>query len=155
EDALVTLGDAGLVNVKPDGVVAFAHPFLADVAYDAIPVDARRQFHAEVLEELEKSGAKSAVLGHHGYEAGIGSRAVVPLERAGLDCQAAFDDHGAPVHYRRAWELARWAFLRGDDADGRVLSRIGLRLGEAMYWSGDAVAVEGVLAEALEHSAED
>jgi tetratricopeptide (TPR) repeat protein len=81
--------------------------------------------------------------------------AIALLERAGLECQAAFDDHGATVHYRRAWELARWAFLRGDDAEGEVLSRIGLRLGEAMFWSGDALAVEGVLHEALEHSQAD
>ena len=89
------------------------------------------------------------MLGYHGHAAEGGVRAIALLERAGLECQAAFDDRGAAVHYRRAWELARWAFLRGDDPTGARLARIALRLGEALLWTGNSQAVEGVLAEAL------
>jgi len=154
DGTLALLAHRGML-LRQDGKVAFASPFVADVAYDAIPVDARREFHAQYFQLLEGSSARPAVLGYHGHAAEGGVRAIALLERAGLECQAAFDDRGAAVHYRRAWELARWAFLRGDDPTGARLARIALRLGEALLWTGNSQAVEGVLAEALEHAAGD
>jgi tetratricopeptide (TPR) repeat protein len=88
-------------------------------------------------------------VGHHGHAAGGGERVRASLERAGLDAQRAFDDAGAVVHYRRAWELARWEVLAGEAEAEEAMARVGVLLGEALRYSGDLTAAEGVLRETL------
>ena len=152
--ALTVLEDRGLVRERTDGTVSVTHPFIADVAYGAIPVDARRAFHAEILAGLDAQTTPLVVLAHHAFEAEVEERALELLEKAGSACQRAFDEEGAAQRYRRAWELMRWRYLRGEDPAAR-LAQLGLRLGEALFYAGDMVAVEAVLLESLEHASDE
>ncbi|HEY3354555.1 MAG TPA: protein kinase [Polyangia bacterium] len=147
--ALTTLTARGLVT-RDSGTVAFAHPLFQELAYGSIPVDARRQFHLRLHTLLTTDGAAPALVGYHGYCAGGGARVLASLERAGIDSQRAFDDAGAVVHYGRAWELARWDLLGGEDEAEPVMARVGVLLGEAMRYAGDLGGAEGVLRETLE-----
>jgi serine/threonine-protein kinase len=152
--AIATLVTRGLLQPRGDKV-AFVHPLLQEVVYAGIPVDARREFHARISEALAHGGAPACVTGYHGYAAGGGERALANLERAGLDAQQAFDDAGAMMHFERAWELARWMVLRGDEDAEPAMARLGLVLGEAMRFAGDLVGAEGVLRETLERCGDD
>jgi len=153
-DALLKRGLLVRSSVGED-VLRASHPLIADLVYDDIPVDARRGLHARVFELLEGQGTRAGVLAMHGHAAGGGQRVLGICERAGIEAEAQFDDSGAAVHYRRAWELARWELLRGEDAGETQLARVAWRLGEAMLWSGEVAGAEPVLREALEHASAD
>jgi serine/threonine-protein kinase len=147
--ALDQLSAAGMLERRAGGV-RFTHPLLQELAYGCIPVDARRRYHARLHELLAKNGASPALVGYHGYSAGGGDRVLASLERAGLESQRAFDDAGAVTHYGRAWEMARWALLGGEDDAEPVMARVGVLLGDAMRYAGDLAGAEGVLRETLE-----
>ncbi|MBI5482727.1 MAG: protein kinase [Deltaproteobacteria bacterium] len=147
--ALGTLVTRGLLQPRDERVV-FVHPLLQEVVYAGIPVDARREFHARILDALSERGAPASVTGYHGYAAGGGELVLANQERAGLAAQQAFDDAGAMMHFQRAWELARWMVLRGEEDAEPAMARLGLVLGEAMRFAGDLVGAEGVLRETLE-----
>jgi eukaryotic-like serine/threonine-protein kinase len=149
QTALGALVTRGLLQPHGDRVV-FVHPLLQEVVYAGIPVDARREFHARISDALSQGGAPASVTGYHGYAAGGGERVLANLERAGLDAQQAFDDGGAMMHFERAWELARWMVLRGEEDAEPAMARLGLVLGEAMRFAGDLVGAEGVLRETLD-----
>jgi eukaryotic-like serine/threonine-protein kinase len=150
-DVLVTRG----LLLQHEERVVFVHPLLQEVVYAGIPVDARREFHARISETLGQGGAPASITGYHGYAAGGGERVLANLERAGLDAQQAFDDSGAMMHFERAWELARWMVLRGDEDAEPAMARLGLVLGESMRFAGDLVGAEGVLRETLERCGTD
>jgi serine/threonine-protein kinase len=154
QTALAPLVQGGLLVPQDDRVV-FAHPLLQEIIYAGIPVDARREFHARICQALGEAGAPASHIGYHGYAAGGGERVLANLERAGLDAQQAFDDAGAMMHFERAWELARWMVLRGEEDAEPAMARLGLVLGEAMRFAGDLVGAEGVLRETLERCGDD
>jgi serine/threonine-protein kinase len=149
EAALEILDSRGFVHLRGTRVI-FAHPLVQELVQSGIPVDARRQFHQQVHFLLRRDGAPPAVVGLHGYQAGGGEQVIASLERAGDEAQRLFDDAGAVVHYRRAWELARRAVLAGEDAAEQTLARVGVLLGNAMCYAGDLVGADGVLRETLE-----
>ncbi|MCC6998172.1 MAG: protein kinase [Deltaproteobacteria bacterium] len=145
----------GLLTQSGQGEAALlmpSHPLVAELVYDDIPSSARRELHGHIFAVLEGQGTRAGVLAMHGHAAGGGPRVLALCERAGQDAEAQFDDHGAAMHYRRAWELARWDLLRGEDNAPDTLARMACRLGEAMLWSGDVAGAEPVLREALEHA---
>ena len=117
--------------------LSISHAFLRAIIYDDIPVAARRELHAKVLAVLDRVGSSAQALAHHAHAAGADDGEVIRrCEDAGLDCQHRFDDHSAVTHYRNAWEVARWAALRGEDGADEQLARLAYRLGDSMLWTG-------------------
>jgi tetratricopeptide (TPR) repeat protein len=149
EPALEVLSGRGFVTLRGNQI-AFAHPLVQELVLSGIPVDARRQLHAQLHFLLRREGAPAAIVGAHGYHAGGGEQIVASLERAGQEAERLFDDAGAVVHYRRAWELARKAVLGGEENAEQELARVGVSLGNAMCYAGDLAGAEGVLREMLE-----
>ena len=150
EAAVETLTARGLLRVDGE-LLHFAHPLVQEVVASGTPADVRRDLHARLYALLGRDGASADVVGYHGHEANEHGGVVGHLERAGIEAQRVFDDAGAVLHYRRAWESARRDFLAGYDGAEAVLARIGWRLGDALRYSGDLAAADGVLREALEH----
>jgi eukaryotic-like serine/threonine-protein kinase len=149
EAGLEVLSSRGFVKLRGTSV-AFTHPLVQELVLSGIPVEGRRQCHAKVHGFLRREGAPAAVVGAHGYHAGGGEQVVASLERAGREAERLFDDAGAVVHYRRAWELARRAVLGGEEDAEQELARVGVSLGNAMCYAGDLAGAEGVLRETLE-----
>jgi tetratricopeptide (TPR) repeat protein len=146
-EALAMLLGRGFA-ARSGGVARILHPLIVDVAYAGMPEEARRTLHGRVWQALEAAHAEPKILGRHAYEAGD-RRAVPILERAGERAQREFDDAGAAIEYRRAVALQRWAMLEGAADAETTFVRLSVKLGEALYWSGDTVGAEGVLREAL------
>ncbi|MBI5479901.1 MAG: hypothetical protein HY906_13635 [Deltaproteobacteria bacterium] len=148
EAALEVLDSRGFVVLRGERVI-FAHPLVQELVLSSIPVDARRQFHSQVHFLLRREGAAAAIVGSHGFHAAGGEQVIASLERAGQEAQRLFDDAGAVVHYRRAWELARRALLAGEEDAEQELARVGVMLGDAMCYAGDLTGADGVLRETL------
>ncbi|MBI5479902.1 MAG: protein kinase [Deltaproteobacteria bacterium] len=147
--AVGTLAERGLLRADGE-TLHFAHPLVQELVASGTPADVRRDLHARLRALLDRDGAPAAVVGYHGFEAGEHAGVVDRLERAGLEAQSLFDDAGAVIHYRRAWESARRALLAGDEGAEAVLGRLGVRLGDALRYSGDLAAAEGVLRETID-----
>jgi eukaryotic-like serine/threonine-protein kinase len=153
EAAVDTLVERGLLYAEGEEL-RFAHPLVQEVVASGTPADVRRDLHARLHTLLGRLGAPAAVVGYHGYEGGVRAGVVDRLEAAGLEAQGLFDDPGAVIHYRRAWEVARRSLLAGDEGAEAALGRLGVRLGDALRYSGDLVGAEGVLRETLERCAD-
>ncbi|MSP58743.1 MAG: hypothetical protein EXR72_00090 [Myxococcales bacterium] len=166
--ALAVLIHRGIVTPRAHDTVAICHDFLTRVAYNAIPLAARREFHSLLFGLLGEGAADPAVMGYHGHAAGGGERVIPLLEQAGANCQAAFDDQGAIAHYGRALDLARAAAGlqgaagpapkvggAGATASDTLLARLGLHLAEAMLWCSDVPQIEAVLKDAMDHAGKD
>ncbi|MSP63294.1 MAG: hypothetical protein EXR72_23715 [Myxococcales bacterium] len=152
--ALATLTRRGMIAFA-DGVARIGHALLAQVTYDGIPAEARRQLHAQLALLLAGSSVGPAVLGRHASRAGGSGDAVELFQQAGDARHAALDDHGAAACYQAALDLARAAFVRGEESDGTRLARIGACRGEALLRSGDGALAETVLREAFERAGKD
>ncbi|HJZ85150.1 MAG TPA: hypothetical protein VKN99_08285, partial [Polyangia bacterium] len=147
------LGPEGLLAkrgfaVAASGVVRIVHPLFAEVAYEGIPEEVRRELHLKLWRALENQHAEPSVLARHAYFA-RDRKAVPLLERAGERAQHEFDDPGAATHFRRAVELQRWALLEGAVDAEETFVRLSVKLGESLHQAGDMGGAEGVLREAL------
>jgi eukaryotic-like serine/threonine-protein kinase len=149
EAAVGILAERGLL-LAVGAELRFAHPLVQEVVASGTPADVRRDLHARLHDLLGRHDAPAAVVGYHGYEGGVRAGVVEQLESAGQEAQGLFDDAGAVIHYQRAWESARRSLLAGDEGAEAALGRLGVRLGEALRYSGDLAAAEGVLRETLE-----
>jgi serine/threonine-protein kinase len=149
ETAVEALEARGLLRAGHEAL-CFAHPLVQELVASGTPADVRRELHARLHELLAGGLTPAAVIGYHAHEGGLHAAAVGSLEQAGLEAQSLFDDAGAVVHYRRAWESARRALLAGDEGAEAMLGRLGVRLGDALRYSGDLAAADGVLRETLE-----
>jgi tetratricopeptide (TPR) repeat protein len=150
--ALGLLATHGLVELDGD-VVAFGHPLVRDVVYDAMPADVRRALHRSYAETLPAHVTPTAILGHHAEHAGLHDLAVVRLLAAGDEAERHFDDHGAATMYQRALACARRALGHGDSqhepADRlRDMLTAAIKLAEALRLCGNFTLARGVLDEA-------
>lgn len=109
--AMHRLAGAGLVYETgaggSDGLFAFRHPMVQDVAYHSLLSEKRRTLHASVAAELEKTlpdpnGGQASFLAYHWEEAGN------PVQAASYSMKAG-TWHGTrdPAQALEAWKRAR------------------------------------------------
>jgi tetratricopeptide (TPR) repeat protein len=132
-DALAPAEAAGIVRVRPDGLVTFSHPLFASALYSALPEGARRKLHRELagrdasLEERARHLALAAegpdsetaqVLDQAAAAAGARGAAEVAAELTELACRLTpASDRETLV--RRELELAERRYFAGDPSGAR------------------------------------
>jgi serine/threonine-protein kinase len=134
-------------------MLTVAHPLIARSVRESMPADARESLHRQILESLEAHGGAPIALARHAAAANLGEDALYLLVEAGKASERMLDDIGAANQYRHALQIARWKLLI-DEAD-EVCLDLALRLGNSLRYSGDILAAEMVLKEALEHATKD
>jgi class 3 adenylate cyclase/DNA-binding response OmpR family regulator/predicted ATPase len=113
--SLARLTDSGLVTASgsfPDETYTFKHALVRDAAYATLPRARRQSLHRHVAEVLERSFGFTAetqpeLLAHHLLQAGLISRAVEYLQRAGQRAIERSANIEAIAHLTRALELLR------------------------------------------------
>ena len=111
--SLARLTDSGLVTASgnfPDETYAFKHALVREAAYATLPRARRQSLHRRIAEVLERSFGFTAetqpeLLAHHLLQAGLISRAVEYLQRAGQRAIERSANAEAIAHLTRALEL--------------------------------------------------
>lgn len=152
-DAVQLLVRRHLLVEGPSGMLTVAHPLIARSVRESMPADARQTLHRQILEFLEAQGGAPIALARHAAAANSGEDALYLLVEAGKASERMLDDIGAANQYRHALQIARWQLLI-DESD-EVCFDLSLRLGNSLRYSGDAVAAQMVLNEAIEHATND
>jgi DNA-binding CsgD family transcriptional regulator len=131
--ALAPAEVAGIVQVRPDGLVTFSHPLFGSALYSSLPEAARRRLHRQLaggaasLEERARHLALAAdgpdsqtalVLDEAAIAAGSKGAAETAAELTELACRLTpSDDRQALV--RRELELAERRYFAGDPTGAR------------------------------------
>ena len=113
--SLVRLTDSGLVSAAgsfPDETYTFKHALVRDAAYETLPRAKRQSLHRRIAETLEHSFRFTAetqpeLLAHHLLQAGLVTRTVEYLQRAGQCAIERSANAEAIAHLMRALELLR------------------------------------------------
>jgi class 3 adenylate cyclase/DNA-binding response OmpR family regulator/predicted ATPase len=113
--SLVRLTDSGLVSAAgsfPDETYTFKHALVRDAAYETLPRAKRQSLHRRIAETLEHSFRFTAetqpeLLAHHLLQAGLVTRTVEYLQRAGRRAIERSANAEAIAHLMRALELLR------------------------------------------------
>jgi class 3 adenylate cyclase/tetratricopeptide (TPR) repeat protein len=148
DSALGLLEARDLVRRDPSSQLAgdvqftFKHILIRDVAYATVPRVVRRELHAEVARNIEKTVAKAAgtlatILAHHWREAGEPARAIPYLLAAADAARRSWAQAAVVDLYSMALDLAE------DDAERR---RIRLDRGIALVELADFAAAAEELA---------
>jgi len=152
-DAIQLLVRRNLLVEGPSAMLTVAHPLIARSVRESMPANARETLHRQILEFLETHGGAPISLARHAAAANLGEDALYLLVEAGKASERMLDDIGAANQYRHALQIARWQLLI-DETD-EVCLDLSLRLGNSLRYSGDAVAADMVLKEALGHATND
>ncbi len=132
-EALAPAEVAGIVQVRPDGLIGFTHPLFGSALYSSLPEAARRKLHRELagragsLEERARhlalaadgpDGPTAEVLDAAAAAAGARGAADVAVELKELACRLtpAADQ---PTRIRRSIELAERRYFAGDPGSAR------------------------------------
>jgi serine/threonine-protein kinase len=150
--ALRLLARRGFVVQESETMVRIAHPRFVDCVREAMPAEKRRELHAQVYQRLFRAGAPSILLARHADEARLGEDTLAVLVSAGEWAEGRLDDADAALYYRRALQVARWELLR-DEADPQLLE-LALRVATTLRFSGNPIAAEMILKEALAAAAD-
>jgi class 3 adenylate cyclase/DNA-binding response OmpR family regulator/predicted ATPase len=113
--SLARLTESGLVSAVgsfPDETYAFKHALVRDAAYETLPRPRRQSLHRRIAEAVEHSFCFTAetqpeLLAHHLLQAGLVTRAVEYLQRAGRRAIERSANAEAIAHLTRALELLR------------------------------------------------
>lgn len=122
----------------------FTHALIRDAAYEAIPIDSRRQLHRQVGEALETIDPQADdQLGYHFHQAGVWEKALWYGCRAGERAAQIYAADAALEHYDRALDALahlpedttqhadfRLKLLLGREAAYRFLGNQEQRLGD-------------------------
>jgi class 3 adenylate cyclase/DNA-binding response OmpR family regulator/predicted ATPase len=113
--SLARLTESGLVSTVgsfPDETYTFKHALVRDAAYETLPRPKRQSLHRRIAEALEQSFRFTAetqpeLLAHHLLQAGLVTRAVEYLQRAGQRAIERSANAEAIAQLTRALELLR------------------------------------------------
>src|SRR5690242_20140297 len=109
-EKLTQIESAGLVRLAqstPDLEYVFTHALIQEAAYASLLKQDRRQLHARVGEELERTyrthpEEHAALLAHHFWQAGVWAKAAAYSLIAGEAALKAYANREAMGHFDRA-----------------------------------------------------
>ena len=141
--------DAGMIAIR-GGHLSIAHPLLREIVAASTPVAVRRELHAAALERASEDLPLEA-RAQHAFLAQDTFEALLLLEQMADRATSRGDHDGAVLALRRALDLARREFFRGElDDPARAVLIFSRKLGEALVDSGAFTDADGVLREALD-----
>jgi serine/threonine protein kinase/tetratricopeptide (TPR) repeat protein len=131
--------------------IRLSHPLFREVVNVMIPSEVRRQMHQRAVAVSEQFGHPLEVRAMHAAEAQDAFEALILLEQVGSRCESRGDIAGSVLALRRALEVARREFFRGElDDPARAVLIFSRKLGDALIRMGNFTDADGVLREALD-----
>jgi class 3 adenylate cyclase/DNA-binding response OmpR family regulator/predicted ATPase len=135
--SLARLTESGLLSAAgtfPDETYTFKHALVRDAAYETLPRAKRQSLHRRIAEVLECSFGFTAetqpeLLAHHLLQAGLVTRAIEYLQRAGRRAIERSANAEAIAHLTRALEVLR---ASDDVQQRRVQFQLEALLSQAM-----------------------
>lgn len=144
-EALVPAEEDGIVQIGPDGRIAFGHPLLASAVYDSAPAGRRRAVHRALAEQVEDPERRARHL-------------ALATDAPDEDVATALDSAAARAHARgasaAAAELARRALELTVEPRGQLGLRRVLELAQYLVDAGESGEASAVLAACDPRAAE-
>ena len=131
---------AGIVDVRHDGLVEFAHPLFGSALYSSLPESARRQLHRQLAERAANQEERARHLALAAAQ--TDEEAAAELDRAA----AAAGARGAT---ETAVELKELACQLTPAQDTESLLRRTIELADRRYFAGDSVSARRTLEQVL------
>jgi len=149
-DARQALVEAGMITTVRGSNLSIAHPLLREIVGASTPAAVRRELHAAAL-ATEGDDLPLEARAQHAYHAQDTFEALLLLEQMADRATSRGDSDGAVLALRRALDLARREFFRGElDDPARAVLIFSRKLGEALVDAGAFTDADGVLREALD-----
>jgi RecA/RadA recombinase len=152
----IVVGRGLMTEIERGERVQFVSSLVREVVYEATPAKVRRDLHAVVAAQLEKSSQiDPAVLGHHLESAGQLEQATLLLAAAGDRAMIDLDDTGARRLFQRSLGAARRVMLSDDDPSKREhFVMVAIKLADSLRQGGELGLARGLLEEVLFHCQE-
>ncbi|MBU1243262.1 protein kinase [Myxococcota bacterium] len=146
-EAIMTCVRQGFLTPEGDEAWRLVHPSFEKIILAEMSTALRLDMHNQLFDRLRVDSPDPRSLCDHALQARQLESASSYFEHAGAICEDKFDDPGAVLHYRRAYELTEFEARQGRDTR-RFLS-IAVRYGDLLRFTGHPEAASRVLQEAL------
>ena len=137
----------GFLMEACDEELVLAHPTFGRIISAEMSTALRQDMHGRLFDHLRLTSADPRQLCDHAMQARQLETAASYFERSGALCEDLFDDPGAVLHYRRAYELTEFGARQGRDV--LRFRNICIRFGDLLRFTGQIQEAARVLQEAL------